>query len=386
MDINEIWENYLLPTIILAGVMAGVFFLSFLLSAIIKKILEKRENNFVLTLYRKIRLPVRFLLVFAAGLAVFNFLSFEETYRSFLKHFGIILIIADFSWLLIRIMDVIEDFVIRRHDITTEDNLEARKMHTQIKYLKRFLIVVIIIIAFSSILMTFDTVRSFGTTILASAGIFSVILGFAAQKTLGTIFAGFQIAITQPVRIDDVVIVEGEWGRIEEITLTYVVVRIWDLRRLILPITYFVENPFQNWTRVSADLLGTVYVYTDYQVDIEAVREELSRLLHENSDWDGKVNILQVTDVKEQTVELRALMSAKNASILWNLRCQIREGLITFCRDHLQEAFPRTRILMDKTSGGENMISRSRPEEPADQQAPPSQEIAGYNEEDGGEK
>jgi small-conductance mechanosensitive channel len=279
-----------------------------------------------------------------------------------------------------RVIDVIEIFITGRHDITAEDNLEARKIHTQIKYLKRFLIVVIIIIAFSSILMTFDTVRNFGTTILASAGIVSVILGFAAQKTLGTIFAGFQIAITQPIRIDDVVIVEGEWGRIEEITLTYVVVRIWDLRRLILPITYFVEEPFQNWTRVSADLLGTVYVYTDYQVDIEAVREELGRLLHANSDWDGKVNILQVTDVKEQTVELRALMSAKNASILWNLRCQVREGLITYCRDHLQKAFPRTRVLMDKDHGGEKTITDHRPEETADQ------EIAGYNEEEGGEE
>ncbi len=348
MNIDSILNEYLIPTAILLGAMTAAFFLSFILSAVIKKIIKRSENNLALQLFKKVKLPIRYLIVLVTGIAVFAFLSFEEGLRSFINHTGIILLIVDFSWLLTRIMNVIEGYIIQKNDITAEDNLQARKIHTQIRYLKRFILVVIVVIAFSSILMTFERVRNFGTTILASAGIISVILGFAAQRTLGTIFAGFQIAITQPIRLDDVVIVEGEWGRIEEITLTYVIIRIWDLRRLVLPITYFIETPFQNWTRISADLLGTVYIYTDYSVDIEAVREELGRLLQNNKNWDGKVNILQVTDLKEQTVELRALISAENASILWSLRCEIREGLITFCRDHLPEAFPRTRILMDK--------------------------------------
>jgi small-conductance mechanosensitive channel len=166
----------------------------------------------------------------------------------------------------------------------------------------------------------------------------------AAQRTIGTFIAGLQIAFTQPIRVDDVVIVENEWGRIEEITLTYVVVKIWDLRRLIVPITYFIEKPFQNWTRVTADILGTVYIYVDHTVGFDAVREELHRILKESKLWDGKVCVLQVTNTTERTVELRALMSAADASTAWSLRCEVREKLIDFIRGKYPQALPKLRI------------------------------------------
>ena len=181
-------------------------------------------------------------------------------------------------------------------------------------------------------------------SILTSAGIAGIILGLSAQKVFGTIFAGIQIAIAQPIRLDDVVIVEGEWGRIEEIKLTYVVVQIWDKRRLVLPTTYFIEKPFQNWTRNSSDILGTVYIYTDFDLPIEKLREELTRLLNATELWDRKVNVIQVTNMTEKTMELRALMSAEDAPTAWDLRVYARENLIKYIKENYPGSLPRTRL------------------------------------------
>ena len=189
-----------------------------------------------------------------------------------------------------------------------------------------------------------------GVSLFASAGVAGIILGFAAQKLIGNVLAGFQIAISQPIRIDDLVIVEKEWGWIEEINLTYVVVRIWDKRRLILPTTYFIDKPFQNWTRVSADILGTVFIYTDYTVPVDKLREELSRILKTDKNWDGKVNVLQVTDSTEQTMEIRALMSALDSPSAWDLRVNVREKLISYLQKNYPESLPKSRIEMTKDS------------------------------------
>src|SRR5437016_13964131 len=191
--------------------------------------------------------------------------------------------------------------------------------------------------------MLFDPVRQFGTSILASAGIAGVVLGFAAQKTLGNVLAGIQIALTQPLLIDDIVVVEGEFGQIEEITLTYATVRTWDLRRLVLPITYFIEKPFQNWSRVSTELLGTVILYLDYQVPLGELRKELKRLVENNPKWDRRVCGLQVTDAKQSTIEVRALVSGADPGKLGDLRCEIREGLINFLVRNYPESLPRSR-------------------------------------------
>ncbi|MGH7668772.1 MAG: mechanosensitive ion channel family protein, partial [Gemmatimonadaceae bacterium] len=196
-------------------------------------------------------------------------------------------------------------------------------------------------------LMTFPTIRHIGDSILASAGLAGLVIGLAARPTLENLIAGVQLVLTEPIRIDDVVIVEGEWGRIEQILTTYVVVRIWDLRRLIVPLSYFIEHPFQNWTRTSADIIGSVFVYTDYRVPVDEIRDEVQRVLKTTDLWDGKVWNVQVTDSKEHTVEVRVLVSTSDSSKGWDLRCLVRERLVTYLQQHHPESLPRTRVEMD---------------------------------------
>jgi small-conductance mechanosensitive channel len=278
-------------------------------------------------------------------LAVYFFLPLIELpskISSILDKALIILLITSVAWLLIKLTSVLESLVLSQYQIDEKDNLQARKIYTQVRIIKKILIFFIIIVAISAVLMSFQRFRQLGTGILASAGVAGIIIGFAAQRTLSNLLAGIQIAITQPIRLDDVVIVQNEWGRIEEITLTYVVVRIWDLRRLILPISYFIEKPFQNWTRVSADLIGSVYIYVDYTVPVQEIREEFYRIL-KDSKWDGRVWALQVTDSTERTMQLRAIMSAPDASTAWDLRCEVREKLVAFIKKKYPDALPKLR-------------------------------------------
>ena len=258
------------------------------------------------------------------------------------KAFGILLIAA-FSFLIVHGINAVQSALLSRTRMDAEDNLSARRIYTQVSVIRKIIVTAVVIIATGSILMLFDPVRQFGTSILASAGIAGVVLGFAAQKTLGNVLAGIQIALTQPMLIDDIVVVEGEFGQIEEITLTYVTVRTWDLRRMILPITYFVEKPFQNWSRVSTELLGTVMLYLDYHVPMAELRKELKRLVENNPKWDRKVCGLHVTDTKQNTIEVRALISSTNAGKLSDLRCDVREGLIEFLRRNHPESLPKVR-------------------------------------------
>jgi small-conductance mechanosensitive channel len=276
----------------------------------------------------------------------------------FLKQISGILLIASIAWLIIKVTYVVEDVVLTHFRLDVKDNLRARRIHTQIQIFQKVVAVIVIILAVAAMLMTFERVRVLGTSILASAGIAGIIVGLAAQRSIATWLAGLQIAITQPIRLDDVVIVESEWGRVEEITLTYVVVRIWDLRRLIVPITYFLEKPFQNWTRVSADILGTVFLYVDYTIPIQTVREELRRILESSEQWDGRVCVLQVTNASERTVELRALMSAPDASSAWELRCKVREKLIEFVQRNYPNALPKVRAeIRDRPDLGASVVA-----------------------------
>jgi small-conductance mechanosensitive channel len=275
-------------------------------------------------------------------------IEFYPSIRKPLDHILAIWIIIGISWLLIRLFHVIRKLILSRYEISAKDNLEARRISTQLDVIQRVLTFLVILIAVSSILMTFDKVRQIGVSILASAGIAGVIIGFAAQRSIATLIAGIQIAITQPIRIDDVVIVENEWGRIEEITLTYVVVSIWDQRRLIVPITYFIERPFQNWTRKTAELLGTVFIYADYRAPIDELRIELKRIVAETDLWDKRVVKIQVTNATDKTIELRALVSADNSSNAWELRCLVREKLIGFLQKNYPESLPLVRVELEK--------------------------------------
>ena len=312
------------------------------------------DNALVNRCYRPLQWIVILLIVRVVG----KLPNMKSLIPEVAEHALALVLIALVAWLLIRMTYVLEDYVLSRFDVDVKDNLKARKIHTQFRVMKRIVIVVVGILAFGTMLMTFDKVRQLGTTILASAGVVGIVVGMAAQRTIATFIAGLQIAITQPIRVDDVVIVENEWGRIEEITLTYVVVRIWDLRRLIVPITYFIESPFQNWTRTSADILGTVFVYADYTVPIDAVRKELHNVLKKSDHWDGKVCVLQVTNASDRTVELRALMSAADASAAWSLRCEVREKLIEYIKTEYPQALPRIRAELNQLKDARDSTER----------------------------
>jgi small-conductance mechanosensitive channel len=257
-------------------------------------------------------------------------------------------LIGTIGFLLVQFVNAMAELVLKRYRLDVSDNRVARGVYTQVMVLKKIAITIIAVFAIASMLMVFQSVRQLGTAMIASAGVAGIVIGFAAQKSLGTLLAGFQIAMTQPIRIDDVVIVEGEWGRIEEITLTYVVVSIWDLRRLVVPITYFIEKPFQNWTRTSSDILGSVTLQVDYVVPVDAVRQEFTRILQASPNWDHKVNVLQVTDARERTIELRALASSSDASKSWDLRCEVREKLIAFIQKNYPESLPRLRTHFER--------------------------------------
>jgi small-conductance mechanosensitive channel len=253
------------------------------------------------------------------------------------------LLIFAFGMLLVRLVRVLEDVISQRVQMDVADNLRARKFHTQFRILRQVLTLIIWILAGSAILLQFDGFRQFGRGLLASAGIASLVIGFAAQRTLGNLIAGFQMAVTQPIRLDDVVVVENEWGRVEEITLTYVVVKIWDDRRLVLPISYFLEHPFTNWTRRTAEILGTVFLHVDYSVPLEALRNQLNELVKDHPDWDGRVAEIVAFESRPTTLEIRALVSAGDSGAAWRLRCHVREGLVTYLQENYPTALPRFR-------------------------------------------
>jgi small-conductance mechanosensitive channel len=258
------------------------------------------------------------------------------------------LLIAGFSWIIIIVIGFIKHSILKRHDISLEDNLISRKKHTRVNILEKVIVFIVILVALGLILLSFESIREIGIGIFASAGVAGIIIGLSAQKVVGALLAGVQIAITQPFRIDDAVVVEDEWGWIEEINLTYVVVRLWDKRRLVLPSTYFLEKPFQNWTRTNADIIGSVFLYTDYNIPFDELRTELTRLLQTTDLWDKKVNVLQVSDTKETTIEIRILVSAKNSPTAWDLRVFIREKMIEFIQKNHPESLPKTRVLVDQ--------------------------------------
>ncbi|MBE9585034.1 mechanosensitive ion channel [Mucilaginibacter sp. JRF] len=259
-----------------------------------------------------------------------------------------IALIISFASLLITSIRVFEDYMYHLYDLNKEDNLKERKVRTQLQFIRRIIVTFVVLIAVAVILLSFDNVRKIGAGLLTGVGIGGIIIGFAAQQSLANFLAGFQIAFTQPIRIDDVLVVEGEWGRVEDITLTYVVLNIWDQRRLILPINYFIQKPFQNWTRTTSQILGTVFLYLDYNTPVDAIREEFDRLLDNSILWDKRVKVIQVTDAKEHTIEIRALMSARNSSQAFDLRCYIRENLINFLRDNYPESLPIQRVVLNR--------------------------------------
>ncbi|WP_282246928.1 MULTISPECIES: mechanosensitive ion channel family protein [Stenotrophomonas] len=275
-----------------------------------------------------------------------------------LLHIGLT---ACFIWLLVRAVAAGEQAILRDHPMEVADNLAARRIQTQTRVLSRVLMGAIILVGASMVLLTFPMVRQIGTALLASAGIIGLVAGIAAKPVFGNLIAGLQIALTQPIRLDDVVIVEGEWGRVEEIGSSYVVVRIWDERRMVVPLTWFIENPFQNWTRRSADLLGTAFLWLDYRAPIAAIRSELERICKGEALWDGRVCVTQVTETTDHTLQVRLLVSARNSGDAFDLRCIVRERMLDFLAREHPQALPRTRAELLERPDPPTRTPRSQP-------------------------
>ncbi len=277
--------------------------------------------------------------------ALRTLVGLEDYAATFRKNSNLIFIFG-FTWALIKLLNVVKYILIAKYDKDEADNLKARKVYTQFTILERIVIFLLVLLGMGAALMSFESIRDSGVSMFSSAGVAGIIIGFSAQKLIATVIAGVQIALSQPIRIDDVVIIEGEWGRVEEITLTYVIIRIWDKRCLVLPTTYFIEKPFENWTRSTTDLLGTVFLYTDYNVPFQALRDELQRIVTESEQWNGEVANIQVTDSRANYVEVRATVSADNSGKAWELRVLVREKLIAFLQKNYPESISHTRLML----------------------------------------
>jgi small-conductance mechanosensitive channel len=297
----------------------------------------------VKALRKALRPALPLILVYASLPIVERYTALGGTAENVLGQVVLVAAILTVTYAMLLAIDLVAETILSRYRVDVEDNLEARRVHTQTRVIERTLQIVVVILGVGSALATFPEVRAIGVALLASAGVAGIVIGMAARPTFASLIAGLQIALTQPIRLDDVVIINGEWGRIEEITTTYVVVRIWDERRLIVPLSKIIDDTFQNWTRTTAQLLGTVFVYADHSVDVDRLRACLEETVRDDPKWDGRVQQIVVTNVTEKTVELRALVSTRNSGDGWDLRCKVREALVRHLRDEQPGALPRHR-------------------------------------------
>jgi small-conductance mechanosensitive channel len=303
-----------------------------------------RRHRYLLSLDRQCRWPWVLTLTTSAALSTAPSANVHGSADTALRHALLIALIGAVTWLLIRVARSIEDVVLSRLPMDVADNRRIRKVRTQVQVLGHVLVAVLIVLGAATALMTFARMRALGTSLLASAGVAGIVGGLAAQSVLGNVFAGLQLAFTDALRVDDVVVVNDEWGRVEELTLTYVVLHLWDERRLVLPTTYFTTQPFQNWTRTSSRNLGAVYLYLDYRTPVDQLRAEAERVVTGSPLWDRQAWVLQVTDATEHTIQIRVLASAADAGRAFDLRCEIREKLLAWIRDQHPEALPVTRV------------------------------------------
>ncbi|WP_063800173.1 mechanosensitive ion channel family protein [Bradyrhizobium retamae] len=327
---------------LLVAVVAGLLF-HHLLFLTIDKWLRNTENYIWLLVLEKLRAPSAFAAVIFFTTLLLQLTPIGSALAALLARVLQIALIALLTWMAIVITEIFGSVYLRRLQVDVEDNLLARKHATQVRILKRAAVTVIAVIGTGFLLMSFDAVRQYGVSLFASAGVAGLAVGLAARPLLSNLIAGVQIAMTQPIRIRDVIIVEGEYGTVEEITSTYVVVQLWDWRRLVLPLSYFIEKPFQNWTRETSSIIGAVTFNVDYSTDVAAIRSKLNEIVAANPRWDRRIVNLQVTDATADTIQLRALVSAATSAAAWDLRCEVREDLIEFVKTKMPECLPRRR-------------------------------------------
>ncbi len=366
-DLFTTWPAVVHTCAVLGGAVAIGMLLDAILFRLLRRFTLTTATRLDDTVVDQLHGPMKLILPIAAVLSVLPTLFLPDRLEDRVRHVLGLFLLAAVAWLAIAFVTVMEVFVSSHYSVDVPDNLTARRIRTQTAVLRRILVVLISLVALAVGLMSFPGIRQVGASLLASAGLAGLVIGLAARPVIANLLAGMQLALSGPIRLDDVVIIEGEYGHIEEITTTYVVVKIWDLRRLLVPLSYFIEKPFQNWTRTSSDLLGTVFLYTDYQTPVDELRTELHRVLQSTTLWDGKVWNLQVTNATDRSVELRALMSAADSSKAWDLRCYVREALIRYLQQQYPASLPHLRAELKRDG------SPGTPREPDVQSAASSQ-------------
>jgi small-conductance mechanosensitive channel len=330
-----------------AGIILGALLLALLAHwiafVVLTRLAGRSASQVDDSLLTHARTPSRALFCVMAVLLVLPVLGLAASAQETLQRILTVALTGSVGWLAVRLTGVLHDVVEAKYDLKAATDVRARQTVTRVAILRRSLVALIAVVTLCLILMSIPSIRQIGVTLFASAGVAGLVAGLAARPAISNLIAGIQLAVTEPIRLEDSVIVEGEFGNVEEIRTTYVVVRLWDLRRMIVPLSYFIEKPFQNWTRATTDLLATVMLYVDYTVPVADIREELQRVVTTTDLWDGKVCNLQVTNCTESTVELRALLSASDAGRAWDLRCFVREQLIAYLKREHAEALPRAR-------------------------------------------
>jgi small-conductance mechanosensitive channel len=336
-------RSWLISIAILAGAIALALLVHVVLFFVLGRILNRKGTNTQSILIGRAKTSTRIIFPLLALVLAIPLAPIPADLKSILQHALGLGVIASVGWAIIILTELAGNIVFARYSLDSPDNLSARRIRTQTQVLQRIISLTVSIVTASIMLMTFPAVRHLGVSLLASAGLAGLIVGMAARSTLSNLIAGIQVALTQPIRIEDAIVLEGEWGWIEEINTTYIVVRLWDLRRLIVPLSYFIEKPFQNWTRTRGDLLATAMIYVDYTAPVQELREELHRILEATPLWDKRTWALQVTDATERTIQIRALMSARSGPDAFDLRCLVRERLVQFLKDRYPLALPQQR-------------------------------------------
>jgi small-conductance mechanosensitive channel len=337
------WPNWVTSMTLLIGAMVAAWIVYFILASLLPRLLVRREPM-VKIIVARTRRPFLFALMIIAFASVIPVAPIAAKAQAKLDEVLSAAFVVLIGWSVIIVVDALSTFKLSRQTGNLQADMVARKHVTQWQILRRTVRVLTILITAAGALMAFPAVRAYGVSLLASAGAAGLVVGLAARPVLSNLIAGIQIAITQPLRVEDAVVINGQWGWVEEITSTYVVVRIWNWQRMIVPLAWLLAQPFQNWTRDSSELIGSVHINVDYTVPMEALRNRLDELVHSTKLWSGKVVVLQVTHALATTIELRALVSARNSSEAWDLRCLVREGLITFLQQNYPASLPKQRL------------------------------------------
>jgi small-conductance mechanosensitive channel len=342
--ITRFYESEPLLSFLLACTLA--LFAGYLVQSIGLRILKRVVRHFTITssLIHSTSRPMAFVMPLLFLQLTITAMPDDLPAIARVQHAGGLLLIGSLTWLVVRSIGGVGDTIMALSPISKADNLRARAIQTQARVIARTLMGVALLLGVSLMLMTFPGIRALGASLLASAGLAGIVAGLAAKPVLGNLIAGLQIAVSQPIRIDDVLIVEGEWGRVEEITGAFVVMNLWDQRRLVIPLQWFIEHPFQNWTRRTSEIIGTVFFWVDFRMPLAPLRRQVERICGEAPEWDRRLSLLQVTDTSERAMQLRVLVSATDSSLCWDLRCKVREGLIQFMQMRYPEFLPMTRL------------------------------------------